>query len=398
MAYLSMPQRLTQRLSDAALAFRGYNVTNLGRTAELLAHPAYGSVVENCLRSASTVAADILHRPVDLIGRVRAGDETTLDSYGDAVALVLAVESAQLELLERFFGIDYRGARFSFGFSLGEIAALVAGGVLDLESALRIPLALADDCVALAHDVTLGVLFTRSRELVVSDVQRLCLEVNQQGQGVVGISAYLAPNTLLVMGQRDTLDRLVARARDEFNVRVHLRKNDHRWPPLHTPIVWQRQIPNRAAEQMHTLPLKLAPPEPRIYSLATGGFSYSSVSAREVLAQWVDRPQRLWDAVYESLSSGVSTIIHVGPAPNIVPATFQRLSADVSSQMSESRSLRALSAAVRRQWLRRLLPQRAALLRAPFIEQVILEDWLLANTPAPRKSSGELPAAALPAR
>ena len=49
------------------------------------------------------------------------------------------------------------------------------------------------------------------------------------------------------------------------------------------------------------------------------------------------------------------------------------------SQTQESRSLRALSAAVRRQWLRRLLPQRTALLRAPYIEQIILEDWLLAN-------------------
>jgi [acyl-carrier-protein] S-malonyltransferase len=48
------------------------------------------------------------------------------------------------------------------------------------------------------------------------------------------------------MGQGDTLDRLSARARDSLNVRVHLRKNDHKWPPLHTPIVWQRQIPNRA--------------------------------------------------------------------------------------------------------------------------------------------------------
>jgi hypothetical protein len=38
-----MPQNhLISRLPATALAFRGYNVTNLGRTAELLAHPAYG--------------------------------------------------------------------------------------------------------------------------------------------------------------------------------------------------------------------------------------------------------------------------------------------------------------------------------------------------------------------
>ena len=377
-----MPHGLAYRLPSAALSFRGYNVTNLGRTGELLGHPAYGPVVERQLRAASAVAADLLHRPVDLVSRVRSGEETSLETYGDAVALLLAVESAQLELLGQFFDVDYHAARFSFGFSLGEIGAVIAGGVLDMESAMHIPLSLEADCVALAQDVTLGVLFTRSRELVLDDVHRLCLEVNREGQGVVGISAYLAPNTLLVMGQGDTLDRLSARARESLNVRVHLRKNDHKWPPLHTPIVWQRQIPNRAAHQMHTLPLNHAVPQPRVFSLVSGSYGYTAINARDLLVQWVDRPQRLWDAVYETLSSGVTTVIHIGPAPNIVPATFQRLSADVASQTSESRSLRALSAAVRRQWLRRLLPQRAALLRAPFIEQIILEDWLIANAPS----------------
>jgi [acyl-carrier-protein] S-malonyltransferase len=124
-----------------------------------------------------------------------------------------------------------------------------------------------------------------------------------------------------------------------------------------------------------------AVPRPKVFSLVSGTYGYTAFNARDLLVQWVDRPQRLWDAVYETLSSGVTTVIHVGPAPNIVPATFQRLSADVASQTSESRSLRALSAAVRRQWLLRLLPQRAALLRAPFIEQIILEDWLIANAP-----------------
>jgi hypothetical protein len=32
---------------------------------------------------------------------------------------------------------------------------------------------------------------------------------------------------------------------------------------------------------------------------------------------------------------------------------------------------------VRRPWLTSMLSTRAALLRAPFVEQVVLEDWLL---------------------
>ena len=372
---------LTARLPSTTLAFRGYNVTNLGRSGELLANPAFGPLVEERLTAISHVAGELLKRPVDLVAQVRSAQETTLETYGEALALVLAIEAIQLELLREFFQIDWTAARFSFGFSLGEIGAIIAGGVLSLTAALEILLPLADDCVELSRGATLGVLFTRSREVAIEDVRRLCLEVNQEGRGVVGISAQLAPNTLLVIGQGDTLDRLMEWVKNSLNVHVHLRKNDHLWPPVHTPIVWQRQISNRAAERMHTMPLLRSEPRPPVYSLVTGTYGYTSSSARDLLCQWIDHPQRLWSGIYETLASGVATVLHVGPSPNIIPATFKRLSADVASQTQESRSLRALSAAVRRLWLRRLLPQRAALFRAPFIEHIVLEDWLLANAP-----------------
>ena len=96
-------QSLTHRLPATALAFRGYNVTNLGRTGELLAHPALGPTVGRHLASASAVASDLLGRRVDLVADVRAERETTLETYGEALAFILAVEAAQLELLrERF--------------------------------------------------------------------------------------------------------------------------------------------------------------------------------------------------------------------------------------------------------------------------------------------------------
>jgi hypothetical protein len=39
--------------------------------------------------------------------------------------------------------------------------------------------------------------------------------------------------------------------------------------------------------------------------------------------------------------------------------------------------MRALAQIVSRPWLQKLLPERTALLRAPLVKQVILEDWLL---------------------
>jgi [acyl-carrier-protein] S-malonyltransferase len=93
----------------------------------------------------------------------------------------------------------------------------------------------------------------------------------------------------------------------------------------------------------------------------------------------------LWDAVYETLASGASTVIHVGPAPNLIPATFSRLSENVHEQTSGrswgKMGMRAAAGLARRPWLSTILPSRAALLRAPVVKQVVLEDWLLENAP-----------------
>jgi [acyl-carrier-protein] S-malonyltransferase len=379
-------EELSGALPTTALAFRGYNNTNLGKSRELFEQPAFQPIVARHLREVGAAASEHLGRLVDLVTRIELGQETTIDTYADAVALIVAMEQAQLEISREHFGLDLRQAKFSFGYSLGEIAALVAGGVIEAGDALRIPLSLADDCAALAADATLGVLFTRAMELPLDDIRGACLRVNLQGRGVVGISSILAPNSLLLIGQGDTLDRFLELARGGGKERLHLRKNEHRWPPLHTPIMWERNIPNRAARLMHTLPLASEVPRPNVLSLVTGHFSHTPTATRDLLHRWVDHPQRLWDGLYAVLSGGIKTVIHVGPEPNLIPATFKRLAENVAAQKAHSMSLRALSAAARRTWLKRLLPERAALLRAPDVQHVILEDWLLEKAPGGRSS------------
>jgi hypothetical protein len=78
-----------------------------------------------------------------------------------------------------------------------------------------------------------------------------------------------------------------------------------------------------------------------------------------------------------TLSLGVKHVIHVGPAPNIIPATFERLKANVEAQVAQRFSMRALSGMARRPWLSAMLPKRTNLLRASEIRQFHLEDWLL---------------------
>ena len=369
--------QLKDCLKSAAFAFRGFNVTNVGRSSELLAHPAYGPVVAEYLGQASQVCADVTGREIDLVGRVRANQETTLATYDETISLILGMQTAQLRLLEQFFDICYAEASLAYGYSLGEVGALVASGVFPMSSGLTVIISLAKDCAELAADVTLGILFSRGPELPLDEVNRLCLRINSDGCGVIGISSYLSPNSLLLLGQGDTVDRFKERMKDVGDDRIYLRKNQHRWPPLHTPIVWERHVPNRSSLLMHTMKGGFAAPVPPVLSLVTGKTSYNDYNTREILSRWTDHPQRLWDAVYETLARGIETVIHVGPQPNLIPATFKRLSDNVEAQTRGSIGIRAVQGIASRPWLKALLPSRTALLRAPLVKHVVLEDWLL---------------------
>jgi len=377
------PARLRQQIAATAFAFRGYNVTNLGRSREMLAHPAYGPIYDRFLREASEISAEVLSRPIDLASRVREGRETTLESFDEDIGLILAVELAQLAILREQFNIEYAKGRLAFGYSLGEITALIAGGVFDLADSLPPLIALADDCVELARDATMGIVFSRGPALNYAAVERLCLDVNADGRGVIGVSAILSPNTVLVLGQSDTVDRFKRRMPEALGPEAHLRKNEGSWPPLHTPLLWQRNVPNRAAVMLHAGKHGFATPHPPVVSLVTGKTSYNDYNSRDLLNRWIDHPQRLWDAVCETLASGTNVVVHVGPAPNVIPATFKRLSDNVTGLMSRwsinGFGLRAVSGVVNRPWLAKMLSSRAVLLRAPFVRHVILEDWLLAQ-------------------
>jgi [acyl-carrier-protein] S-malonyltransferase len=374
-------QDLRVKISHAALAFRGYDIANLGRSRELLDHPAYGAVVSGLLLEASAVASETLHRPIHLESYIRAGESTSLEHFPEDVAMIVAMELAQVRLLETFFDVPVRDARLTFGYSIGELAALVMGGTFRLDQLLPIPLNMAADCAELAADTKMGILFTRAPELPEDAVERLCLAVSSEGKGMIAPSAWLSPNTALVLGQGDTLDRLEKRLREFLPEKVLLRRNPNKWPPLHTPLVWQRSITNRAAVELYHIEGGGQPPKPPVLCGSTGEASYNGLNNRELLIQWIDRPQRLWDCIDATLSAGVELVIHAGPTPNLIPATFARLSNNVSKQLGNGYRHKMgkglVSRMNRHTWLAHLLPHKAALLRAPFLEHVILEDWLL---------------------
>jgi len=381
-----MASPVTPDIASTALAFRGYNVTNLGRTHELLAQAAYRDTMVEELQRFSIMCNEFSESPVDLVKRAEQCEEPGLANYAESIALVVAVEVAQLRLLNEIHEVETAQAQVAFGYSLGELTAISFAGIFPFDQLMRIPLAMAADSVALAHDTRMGVLFSRGPTINEIDVERLCLQITSEGNGTIGISSVLSPNTYLLIGQRETVQRFKAIMHDLLPTRAHLRTNNTRWPPLHTQIVRQKNIADRASVMMETLAGGFSPPSPPVLSLATGVMSYDDHSAREVVRKWIDHPQRLWDVVDASLDLGVETVLHIGPEPNVIPATFRRLSENILEQTSgnslTSLSMRAVSGLARRPWLAALLPARAALLRAPTVRHVIVEDWLLENVPS----------------
>lgn len=380
-----MPNALAKNIANTALSFRGYNITNLGRTAELLAQEAYRPLILAELERFGALCSEYVNKPVDLVKWIESGVEPTLEDYEEAISLVAAVEVAQMRLLHELHHVDTSRAKMTFGYSLGELVAVSFGGMFALDDMMRVPLAMAPDCVALAANATMGVLFSRGPTIDENQVSRLCQQITGEGGGTIGISAILSPNTYLLIGQDRTVSRFGQIMHDLLPQRAHLRLNDHRWPPMHTPIVRQKHIPDRASVMMESLPGGLTPACPPVFSLVTGKMSYNDHSARDVLRQWVDQPQRLWNAIDKTLSIGVETVIHVGPDPNVIPATFRRLCENVLEQTAgnsiSSLSMRAVSGLARRPWLAAMLPANAALLRAPYVKHINLEDWLLENLP-----------------
>lgn len=377
---------IRDQLDTSVFAFRGYNVTNLGRTPELLEHPAYGPVVARHLKAAAELYTSATMQRVDFVKRVQMRDEPTLDSYGEAICLVVAAELAQLELLKEFHGIEFTDAKFAVGYSLGEVSALIAADVYAMDSLLTPVLKLAGDCVDLAKNARMGIVFSRGPAIDSEKIEECCAEITARNQGTICISSFLAPNTLLILGQGRSLELFKAVIKKKFEKSVHVKLNPDRWPPIHTGIVRQKNIPDRASVMLETVPGGFQKPSIPIVSCITGDDCYNGFNSRRILRDWIDSPQQLWKVVERVLASDITTLIHVGPEPNIIPATLNRLSLNVTTQLNDRSlaglGLRAVSSIVRRRpWLAQILSKNASLLRAPLIQQVVLEDWLLENSP-----------------
>ena len=103
------------------------------------------------LQRGSEICEEIVRRRVDLAAAVSAHFEYGIDQYAEAVAMIVAADLAQVELLEEFHGVRFREAKLAYGYSLGELSAVACGGVLTMAEVLSVPVAMAEDAAALGN-------------------------------------------------------------------------------------------------------------------------------------------------------------------------------------------------------------------------------------------------------
>ncbi|MBL4884750.1 MAG: hypothetical protein JKY95_09485 [Planctomycetaceae bacterium] len=368
--------------SKVAIAFRGYNVTNAGRTAELLDDHQVGQHLTDRLVQAQDFYAELMGEKVDYFHILRNRIPSTLETYTADLAMIVAIELAHWDTLLDLLGEEKERIQVVMGYSLGEVTATIATGIFTYEAAMKPILTLCGDAAELASDVTMGILFSRGTSIELEAIHTRCEEITSQGNGVLAISTHLSPNTVLMLGQGDTIDVFKKTMKDFLPKSVHLRKNSHHWPPLHTPIVLQKHLRDRAALILQTTPYQQTLPNYPLLSCVTGKIANTGLNSRKLMMDWIDHPQLLWDCIHAMLAMGIEQVVHLGPEPNIVPATLTRLAENVQLQIDQPSwvgyGLRTISKlAARRPWLTNLISRDAVLLRAPHVEQLVLEDWLL---------------------
>ena len=109
-----------------AVSFRGYNVTNAGKTRELLSHPLLEDRLRDRLAEASRLCHDVLGLQVDLYKDVAEGRPSSLETYSPDLATIVATELAHWDALRDILGKDgCSRIRLLTGYSLGEVTAVI---------------------------------------------------------------------------------------------------------------------------------------------------------------------------------------------------------------------------------------------------------------------------------
>jgi [acyl-carrier-protein] S-malonyltransferase len=281
-----------------AVVFPGQGSQFVGMADPWLEHDASRTVLE---RASAALGWDI----PDL-------DEHALTSTAVVQPALLAVDVAAFEVL-RAEGLSFIGAA---GHSLGEFAALVAAGVLDLATALEI-VGVRGRAMQAAGEARPG---TMSALLGVGAEEARAICEQARGDEVLIVANENSPQQVVVSGSVTAVERAETIAADRRIRAIRLKVAGAFHSPLMEPAVGPLAEAIDAAA--------FAAPRFPVASNVTGELTSDPEELRTLLKRHVVAPVR-WERCAQALqAAGASTVVEAGPgdvltklARRVVPGT-----------------------------------------------------------------------------
>lgn len=232
------------------------------------------------------------------------GPAEELDDTVNAQPAILAVSTASLAAIKERAAAD--GAEVApvvvAGHSLGEFSALVAAGVLDFPTALRL-VRERGRYMKEAGDERPGGMAA----VIGLDEETLGRVVAEaEGTGIVGVANANCPGQTVISGELAALLRAMELAKERGARRV---------ARLGIGIASHSPLMARASAQLGELlaRLPLRPPQVPVVANVTGRAMVTVEEVRQELAHHVERPVNWTRSVVEMVNAGAGTFIEVGP-------------------------------------------------------------------------------------
>jgi len=226
------------------------------------------------------------------------GPEEELTRTANAQPALLAASIAALRVLES------KGIRpdFAAGHSVGEYAALVAAGSLDLPEAVRLVRRrgeLMDQAGAARPGTMAAILGLAARDV------RAAVEAGQSA-GIVDIANYNSPGQIVISGEPEAVQEAGRIARERGAKRV---------VPLKVSGAFHSRLMSQAAEAMRgeLESARVSDPALPVVANVTADYVRTAGEIRDALARQVAGAVRWEESVHRIAADGGKAFVEVGP-------------------------------------------------------------------------------------
>ena len=275
-------------MTQIAFIFPGQGSQKVGMGAELArAYPIAKAVFDE--------ADNFLERPLSQL--CFEGPEAELKQTENTQLAILTCSVATQKVLTQSAVVP----KVVAGHSLGEYSALVASGVLEFADALRLVSARSQFMAEAGEEQngTMAAILGMEAERL----QHLCEKVD----GVVKIANYNCPGQLVISGDVDAVNQVVALASDEIGAR--------RCRPLPVSGAFHSPLMESAQQKFQSVldSIKLNPPQIDIVMNVTGEFATDVDNIKHLLFQQITEPVQ-WEKTLNTIEkSGITHFVEVGP-------------------------------------------------------------------------------------